>query len=135
MRLSSPRKKKTLINITSLIDVLFLLLIFIMISSTFMEEPGMKLDLPKAESAEIGEKKETTVYITEEGEIFLNSERVTLDELRERLQERLSELSETGLSLKADAAATHGLVVEVMDVARQVGVKKLVVATQPKKGG
>ena len=133
MRLSEKKRKKPIINITSLIDVLFLLLIFIMVSSTFLEEPGMKLDLPKAQSAEIGEKKEVTIYITDTGEIFLNSDPISLDDLKAELEKQLPELKENGLTLKADAETTHGLVVEVMDIARQVGVKKLIVATQPPK--
>ncbi len=131
MRLSEKKKKKPIINITSLIDVLFLLLIFIMVSSTFLEEPGMKLDLPEAQSAEVGEKKEITIYITDAGEIFLNNDPVSLDQLRSVLDTLKADLQENGLTLKADAQATHGLVVEVMDIARQVGVKKLIVATQP----
>ncbi len=131
MRLSEKKKKKPIINITSLIDVLFLLLIFIMVSSTFLEEPGMKLDLPEAQSAEIGEKKEITIYITDAGEIFLNNDPVSLDQLKTVLDTLKADLQENGLTLKADAQATHGLVVEVMDIARQVGVKKLIVATQP----
>ncbi len=131
MRLSEKKKKKPIINITSLIDVLFLLLIFIMVSSTFLEEPGMKLDLPEAQSAEIGEKKEITIYITDAGEIFLNNDPVSLDQLKSVLDTLKADLQENGLTLKADAQATHGLVVEVMDIARQVGVKKLIVATQP----
>ncbi len=131
MRLSEKKKKKPIINITSLIDVLFLLLIFIMVSSTFLEEPGMKLDLPEAQSAEVGEKKEITIYITDAGEIFLNNDPVSLDQLKSVLDTLKADLQENGLTLKADAQATHGLVVEVMDIARQVGVKKLIVATQP----
>ncbi len=131
MHLSEKKKKKPIINITSLIDVLFLLLIFIMVSSTFLEEPGMKLDLPEAQSAEIGEKKEITIYITDAGEIFLNNDPVSLDQLKSVLDTLKADLQENGLTLKADAQATHGLVVEVMDIARQVGVKKLIVATQP----
>ncbi len=131
MRLSKARRKKTIINITSLIDVLFLLLIFLMVSTTFMEEPGMKLDLPKAQSAEIGEKKEVTLYITAQGEVFLNAEKIDIDSLKPKLTNYLEDLPEKQITLKADAQAVHGLVVEVMDIARQVGVQKLLVATRP----
>lgn len=57
MQLRQKQKRKTIINITSLIDVLFLLLIFLLVSTTFIDEPGMKLTLPSAESAEVGEKR------------------------------------------------------------------------------
>ncbi|RMD97125.1 MAG: biopolymer transporter ExbD [Calditrichaeota bacterium] len=133
MRLSNKRRRKPVINITSLIDVLFLLLIFMMISSTFLEQPGMKLDLPKAESAEIGEKKELTIYVTSQGELFLNSDPVSIDQLKEVLEKKVPGAPDKALTLKADAEATHGMVVRVMDIARLAGVKKLLVATQPAK--
>lgn len=130
MQLSTRKKRKPLINITSLIDVLFLLLIFFMVSSTFMDEPGLKLSLPKAGSAEIGEKKEFTLYITSEGDIFLNSDVVPEDSLLNKLKAVLPEMKDATLSLRADKDVRHGLVVFAMDKARLAGVKKLVVATQ-----
>lgn len=131
MRLKAKQKRKPLINITSLIDVLFLLLIFIMVSSTFLEEPGMKLALPEAQSAEVGEKKQYTLYITAEGDLFLNSKPVGMDSLRFEIEAVLDELEEHALTLKADAEATHGNVVKAMDIARLAGVQKLIVATKP----
>lgn len=131
MQFSRKPRKKPLINITSLIDVLFLLLIFLLVSTTFIEEPGMKLTLPPAESAEIGEKKEYSVYLTKEGDVFLNNEPVPLDSLENRLKAALPEMKDKALTLKADADASHGLVVRAMDKARLAGVERLVVATEP----
>lgn len=133
MQFKAKRQKKPLINITSLIDVLFLLLIFFMVSSTFLEEPGMKLTLPEAQSAEIGEKREFVLYITKDGEYYLNSISVSGDSLRPLLQQALPEMLEAALTLKADTETPHGLVVHAMDMARLAGVERLIVATAPKK--
>ncbi len=130
MQLSTRKKRKPIINITSLIDVLFLLLIFFMVSSTFLDEPGLKLALPKAGSAETGEKQEYTLYITAEGDIFLNSIPVPEDSLEYRLKAILPKMKDATLTLRADKEVRHGQVVYAMDKARLVGVKKLIVATQ-----
>ncbi|MCP4221395.1 MAG: biopolymer transporter ExbD, partial [bacterium] len=61
MQFRTKEKRKVMINITSLIDVLFLLLIFLMVSSTFLEQPGIKLELPESESAANVEKKDYTL--------------------------------------------------------------------------
>ena len=131
MQLKPKQKRKPIINITSLIDVLFLLLIFLLVSTTFIEEPGMKLELPKAESAEVGEKKEFSLYLTKDGDLFLNNEPVQIDSLERRLKVALPEMKDESLTLKADSDATHGIVVKAMDKARLAGIKKLIVATAP----
>ena len=131
MQLLTKQRRHSTINITSLIDVLFLLLIFLMVSSSFLEEPGMKLSLPEAESAEVGEKKAFTLYITEGGDLFLNGEKVPLDSLEIDLKDVVPQLADETLTLKADANATHGMVVKAMDAAKLAGVKRLVVATKP----
>ena len=133
MRLSGKKKRKPLINITSLIDVLFLLLIFFMVSSTFLEEPGMKLTLPKASSAEVGEKKQYTLYVTAEGDYFLNTTPVPEDSIESKLIGLQGKLEDETLTLKADHDVNHGKVVTAMDKARIAGIKKLIVATDVKK--
>lgn len=126
-------RRRVIINITSLIDVLFLLLIFFIVSSTFLEQPGMKLDLPKTSGREIAQMEGYTLFITSEGTMFLNEEPVTLTDLSRRLKVLASEVEERGLVLKADENVRYGLVVEVMDIAKQSGIGKLVVATRLKE--
>ena len=126
----SKRTRRVLINITSLIDVLFLLLIFLMVSSTFLEQPGIQLDLPSAESATLVEQKEFTLFIDREGRVFLNQQETDLTTLEETLKKVLPEMKEGALNLKADKGAVYGVVVRVMDMAKKSGVKKLVIATK-----
>jgi len=134
MQFHEPKKKKVLINITSLIDVLFLLLIFFMVSSTFREQPGMKLELPESKTHEITEIKELSLKITQSEEgapvFVLNNEKIPFDSLKPTIESMLVRTEEKALTLKADKNLSHGLVVKVMDIARQSGVKKLVVATK-----
>ena len=133
MQLLEKKKRKVIINITSLIDVLFLLLIFFMVSSTFIEQPGMKLELPDSESATIEKIKELVLEINPDGSIFLNDSPVQLDSLENNFKRLLPALESPSLILKADQSVPHGTVVKVMDKAKLSGLEKLIIATKSTK--
>lgn len=130
MQFRTRKKRKALINITSLIDVLFLLLIFFMVSSTFLEQPGIKLELPYAQSATVLEQKDYVLFVDKEGKMFLNNNEVRLEDLEAKIKQALPEMKDNALVLKADQDVKHGLVVKVMDTAKRSGVKKLIVGTK-----
>jgi len=125
-------RKRILINITSLIDVLFLLLIFFIVSSTFLEQPGMKLDLPKTQKLSAMRMEGHTLFVSADSLIFLNDEAIDYDLLPMRLEGIADETNEKGLILKADENVSYGLVIHMMDIAKQSGISKLIVATKPK---
>ena len=129
MQFNEKRRRRVIINITSLIDVLFLLLIFFMVTSTFLEQPGMKLELPSAKSAEISQVEKLVLYIGPGGEIVFNDRAVTLDELPGAIEEAVPQAAEKTLVLRADKTVQHGTVVAVMDIAKRAGLTKLVVGT------
>ena len=101
-----------------------------MISSTFVEQPGMKLDLPHAETSEITEVKDLVLAITADEVLTLNGALITLEDLEQALQAGIAENADATLILKADEIVTHGMVVQVMDIAKKSGVKKLVIGTR-----
>lgn len=124
------RKGRALINITSLIDVLFLLLIFLMVSSTFLEQPGIQLELPEAKSSVLVEQKEFTLFVSQNGTLFLNDSEISLEDLETRIREALPGMKDSALILKADKNVNYGLVVEVMDAVKSSGLKKLIIGTR-----
>jgi len=130
MKFQNRARRKLTINITSLIDVLFIMLIFLMVTSTFLEQPGMKLELPKAKSAVAENVENLVVYIDKQRLIFVNDKPVAIDRLAKQLEELIVKKANPTLVLRADKDVPHGLVVSVMDIAKQVGVKRLIVATQ-----
>jgi len=130
MQLHEKKRHKVLINITSLIDVLFLLLIFFMISSTFVEQPGMKLELPESKSALTEKIKDLVLQINADGTMTLNDENISLGNLEDMFKQILPTLEEKSLVLKADKSIPHGTVVKVMDLAKLSGLEKLIIATQ-----
>ena len=130
MQFHEKKRRKIFINITSLIDVLFLLLIFFMISSTFVEQPGMKLELPESKSFTTEKIKDLTLDINADLSMTLNGEPVTMENLEQRFKDLLPSLEEKSLVLKADKTVTHGTVVKVMDLAKLSGIEKIIIATQ-----
>ena len=129
----NKKDQPSLIDIAPLIDVVFLLLIFFMVSSTFISAPGIKNDLPEATSKEIVHQKEdVTIVMRFNNEIILNSKTVTMDELKVGLEETAKKDSKALVIIQADAGVSHGKVVQVMDLARAAGLNQLAIATKPK---
>lgn len=132
MRLETRDRRKALINVTSLIDVVFLLLIFFVVTSTFLERPGLDLSLPKSGTAQTAPRRDVTVRIDADGSMFVGDERVPPERLAGLLRERLDRQESRRVVLEADERTTHGHVVQAMDAAREAGATALVVATRPK---
>jgi len=123
-------KEPPVVNLTSLIDVVLLLLIFFMISTTFVLSPGLKVDLPESSAEEIvQEEKDIIVVVTVDDEIFIGEDRMTSDSLTEKLREFKDEYPDSNLIIQADEGASHGAVVVVMDSAKRTGFSKLSIAT------
>lgn len=122
------------IDLTPMVDVVFLLLIFFMISTTFVESPGISIKLPES-SAETVERepKELKVYLSREGDIYHRDRKITLDDFKELLAEHQSDAEETTVLLLADQESRHGKVVTLMDLARDAGFVKLAIATEHRK--
>ncbi|MCH8127018.1 biopolymer transporter ExbD [candidate division KSB1 bacterium] len=134
MQISKKVRKKVQINVTSLIDVLFILLIFFMVTSTFLEQPGIKLELPKAQSAQVEQIENLIIYVDQQRQVFLNDKPVAIDRLEKLLKETIAENDQPTLVLRADKAVPHGLVVTIMDLAKRCGVKRLVIGTDIEQG-
>ncbi len=128
MKLLSKSKRQIVINVTSLIDVVLLLLIFFMITSRFSEQPGMKLELPESKTSSTEEADNLEIYISSENVIMLNGKEILFDNLKLKLGEIQNESK--SIVIKADKNTKHGLVVQIMDIAKQSGIYKIVIATK-----
>ena len=132
MKLFNREKKKVQLNITSLIDVVLLLLIFFMLTTRFIEQPGMKLELPQSETSENIIAQNLELVVISDTEIRLNGEVIEMEDLRNKFETILLQLEEKTLILKADKTVSHGSIVEIMDIARLSGMEKIVIATSVK---
>jgi len=135
MNLRGPRREEPDVNLTPLIDVVFLLLIFFMVSTTFTREAELTIDLPEA-SAKAVPKKEQVLEITinAQGEYFVNQQRVvntSAETLKRALKQAVGARKDPPLVISADGKAPHQSVITAMDAARQLGIVRLTFATTP----
>jgi len=130
-----PHKKKSsvVINVTSLVDILFNLLLFFMVSTTFLTTPAIKLELPKAKHGESVTQEPTVIYIDAAGGIYFDDKPVEASLLGAALSKELAGTADKSVVLKADSRVSHGRVVEVMDVIKGAGATRLVIATESPK--
>lgn len=131
MEFRSNKKVVSRLDMTPLIDVVLLLLIFFMISSTFVTASGIKVKLPKSTTQEVTKEQDIVVVVTEEGQIYLDNRGVSIDQLRFILKEKVLDGKDHLLIVKADKDSKHGRVVEVMDLAKEAGIFRLAIATAP----
>lgn len=129
------RRNEPNVDLTPMVDVVFLLLIFFMISTTFVETPGLSIKLPEA-STVVAEKEveEIKVYLSREGEVFIKDKPYTLEALPEYLKSFGTRAGGMTFMLLADKEARHGVVVELMDMAQSAGFSKLAIATRERGG-
>jgi len=114
--------------------MVFLLLIFFMLSTTFIVTPGIKVNLPKSSAEKVArEKKEVRVVVTRDNKIFLERRLVTLTELEQRFRQAAKKDPQILVIIQADTKSFHGRVVEVMDAAKMAGLNRLAIATNPKE--
>ncbi|UCG50417.1 MAG: biopolymer transporter ExbD, partial [Candidatus Latescibacterota bacterium] len=93
--------------------------------------PAIKLELPKAKHADAVRQKPLVVHIDPYGAVFLNDEPVDISFLEAALESKLRESDEKAVVLKADSRVSHGTVVEIMDIVKGAGARRLVVSTKP----
>ncbi len=115
------------IDFAPLIDVVFLLLIFFMLTSSFIFQPGIKVNLPRAITSEALSEKNIIITITAENLIYMDGKLVTINELSSRLKNIAS--FKKSILIKADEKASLGRVVKIWDICRQEGISKVNIAT------
>ncbi len=129
MQFRVKRYIKPVINIASLVDVLFLLLIFFMVTSAFVEQPNIKLELPATRHSEVSKIDRAVLTIARDGQLFLQDKPVDKQNLEKELRRIILDTGDEVLVLKADKMVSYGEVVDVMDDAKGAGFKKVVAPT------
>jgi len=117
-----------------MVDTLFLMLAFFVVTTTFVEQPSIRLDLPSIKHADIAKLEDLIVTIDKEGEMFLKQKPVTAWELGEAFREAVQKRKETILILRADKDVNYGSVIAVMDIARGAGLKRITALTTSGSG-
>ncbi|HSG65204.1 MAG TPA: biopolymer transporter ExbD [Gammaproteobacteria bacterium] len=134
MNLQSRSREEPEVNLTSLIDVVLLLLVFFMVSTSFVKETEISLHLPQAEaqSEPIAEPEALEIVVTQTGGYLVNGRGLVNNErgtLRAAIERTVGDTRRLPVIIRADALATHQAVVTAMDVAGQLGFVQISIAT------
>ncbi len=133
MQFTTGRPRRVSLDMTPLIDVVLMLVIFFMLTTTFVLAPGIKVDLPKGLSVQHTRETDKVVIIMKDGAVYYQDERVDLATLEAALQQAQQKQPGLRVVIKADKNALHGRVVEVMDMAKSMGIARLAITTAPKQ--
>ena len=138
MKFPRQKREEVNVNLTPLIDVVFLLLIFFMVSTTFTKETHLDVDLPQASGDHsVSEEQILEILITGEGNYSVNGKPLVntqAETLRRALKELSGDKRDMPLVITADAKTTHQAVVTAMDVSGQLGFSKLSITTRDPDG-
>jgi biopolymer transport protein ExbD len=135
MRLARRTIKKARIEIIPMIDTIFFLLVFFMISTLSMARyGGLPVNLPKAASGQQPPSESAAVTIGADGTTTIDKQPVARDAIGATLKSRLAKNPQLLVLINADEHVEHGVVVDVMDQARQAGAAKMAIAVKPREG-
>jgi len=115
------------IDIAPLIDIVFQLLIFFMLTSSFVIQPGIKVNLPKAVTSDVVSAENIEIIVSGENVIYLNGKVITTDELKKLLKQ--ASKRKQSVLIKSDRRASLGRVVEIWDMCRDLGLTQVNIAT------
>jgi biopolymer transport protein ExbD len=134
MRVLRREPEKARIEVIPMIDIVFFLLVFFMISTLSMTvNRAVPVNLPKAASAQKDVRETLNITITKDGEIFLNKAPIALQDIAPQVQVDLEKNPDLLAIISADDQAFHGVIVDVMDEIRLAGVSRLAIAVKPER--
>ncbi len=130
---NNRKSTRVLIDISPLIDVVFILLLFFVVSTTFKEEVGLPLTLPtsKVKTTKV-KQKNVTIYITKDGTYYINKKKISDNALADEIKKQLAISEKKEVVIKADKGARYERVYKAMDASRRAGAKGLMVAGSAK---
>lgn len=118
-------------NMTPLIDMVFILLIFFAVNASFVKEAGVEIERPSARTATAQQKANIMIAVTENGEVWIDRQQVDPRSVRGHVERLHAENPEGAVVILADESSETGLVIEVLDQARLAGVDQVAVAATP----
>jgi biopolymer transport protein ExbD len=119
------------INITPLTDVMLVLLVIFMVTTPLIMKAGIDINLPKAHAKPDAPMQRLTVTVSADRKIYLDNQPVALDQLGALLSERIQKGADPSVTVSADKQVAYGDAVQVLDICRQAGATKLVLAAEP----
>ncbi|HEX9877326.1 MAG TPA: biopolymer transporter ExbD [Gammaproteobacteria bacterium] len=127
-------EEETEINITPMLDIVFIMLIFFIVTTSFVKEPGISPQRPTAETATEKARGNVLIAISQTGEIWMDKRNVELSQVRALVEAALAENPESSAVIIADEQAGSGILIDLMDQIRLGGIGTISIAAQPGAG-
>jgi biopolymer transport protein ExbD len=128
------RVRASSLDITPLVDMVFLLIIFFLLSTTFRVLPGVQVDLPAASSQKITQdRKDVVLAVNKAGEVFIDTEPIDLSSLEARLRGLAQEDKERTVFIRGDRTTSFGSIVDLLGTLKKTGLHRIAIITHPKK--
>lgn len=128
---ANRRREETTINVTSLVDIIFNLLIFFVLTTSFSESRGLEIELPEASAADVQiMSQDLVVALLKDGQIVVKGQAVRVEELDAIFVSHKSTHASGAVIVQADREVAHGHVVAVVDAAKGAGIKRLGIAAE-----
>ena len=118
-------------NITPMLDVVFILLIFFIVTANFIKEPGLEINRPDSETSEITENEAILIAIGAAGEIYMDGRRIDVRQVKANVIRLIAENPQGSVVIQADVKSTAEKIVAVMDEVREAGVVDISIASEP----
>ncbi len=130
MKFESTRKPISVFSLSSLTDIVFLLLVFFLLTSQFVVQTGVKVKLPASKMNEQSIPAKLIVSITEDKKVFVGSEETDVNSVAIKLSKLKESITENNLVIRADKSVNIDLVIQVIDAAKSVGIDKFTIETE-----
>ena len=134
-RRHAAQQEETEINITPMLDIVFIMLIFFIVTTSFIKETGIDPNRPEAETAYKQERGNILIAINSVGDIWMNKRKVELAQVRQMVEQAKNESPESSVVIIADEKAATGVLIDLMDQIRMGGVSNIAVAAEEAGGG
>jgi len=129
-RVILEEEEESEVNLTPMLDVVFIMLIFFIVTASFVKEAGIDISRPNASTAERKEKGNILVAITDSGQIWIDRRQVDPRALRANIERMHAENPNGAVVIQADKKSTNEMLVKVMDAARIAGVESVSIAAE-----
>jgi len=126
-------EEEAAIDMTPMLDVVFIMLIFFIVTTSFIKEAGISVQRPKASNAQpLKPQKTIFIAINERGEIWMDKRQVDVERVSANIERMIAEQPSDSVILQADKDTGHGIVVKVMDQIKAAGIEKINISTESK---
>ena len=119
------------INITPMLDIVFIMLIFFIVTTSFVKETGIDPKRPIAQTTEAKPRGNILIGVSPEGQIWMNNRHIELSDIRQMVEDTVTENPESSAIVIADETSPTGVVIDVMDQIRSGGVTNISIAAEP----